>query len=119
MVRTSYDGGHPIHSDVRLVDSLDLNDPEVLELYNELIVFKSDPSRQQITMPKTMTAKQRRDAHLIAEKLGLAHFSEGFGADRQLHIAKKSAAASTVRVSPSLGWQGARRLFLRLSLSPV
>lgn len=80
-----------------LADSLDLNDPNVLKLYDQIIVFKNDPNQTELPLPTTLNSKERRNAHLIAEKLGLAHYSEGFGHDRQLHIAKKGAAAARVR----------------------
>ncbi|KAI8333200.1 hypothetical protein EDC96DRAFT_526152 [Choanephora cucurbitarum] len=70
-------------------DVLDLNDPNVLELYSYLLLFRGDANSTDVALPKTLSAKERRDAHLIADRLGLAHFSEGFGADRQVIIQKR------------------------------
>jgi hypothetical protein len=79
---------------------LDLNDPSVLELYSYILLFRSDPDNTEITLPKSFSAKERRDAHLIADRLGLAHYSEGYGNDRQVIIEKRGTVpAPIVRVS--------------------
>jgi hypothetical protein len=71
-----------------------------LELYSYLLLFRGDPNSTEIALPKTLSAKERRDAHLIADRLGLAHYSEGFGSDRQVLIEKRgSIPAPIVRVS--------------------
>ncbi|CAO3697522.1 hypothetical protein CU097_012911 [Rhizopus azygosporus] len=70
-------------------DALDLNDPNVLELYSYLLLFRNDPNSTELALPKSFSAKERRDAHLIADRLGLAHYSEGFGPDRQVIIEKR------------------------------
>ncbi|CAO0793948.1 unnamed protein product [Mucor circinelloides] len=77
-------------------DTLDLNDPNVLELYSFLLLFRGDPNSTEIALPKTLSAKERRDAHLIADRLGLAHYSEGFGADRQVLIEKRGSVPAPI-----------------------
>lgn len=82
-----------------ILDQLDMNDPSVLELYSYILLFRSDPDSTEIALPKSFSAKERRDAHLIADRLGLAHYSEGFGNDRHVIIEKRgSVPAPIVRV---------------------
>ncbi|KAG0165737.1 hypothetical protein DFQ28_008348 [Apophysomyces sp. BC1034] len=87
--------GHSLRQNPSEEDTLDLNDPAVLQLYDHFLLFRSDVNRQEIALPKSLFPKERRDAHMIAERLGLAHYSEGFGPDRQLYIAKKPAQKSS------------------------
>ncbi|KAI8354043.1 hypothetical protein BD560DRAFT_407954 [Blakeslea trispora] len=91
----------PMFSERRLLnnpdeDALDLNDPNVLELYSYLLLFRGDANSTDVALPKTLSAKERRDAHLIADRLGLAHFSEGFGPDRQVIIQKRGFAPAPI-----------------------
>jgi hypothetical protein len=71
-----------------------------LELYSFLLLFRGDPNTTEIALSKTLSPKERRDAHLIADRLGLAHFSEGFGSGRQVIIEKRGSVtpASIVRL---------------------
>lgn len=75
---------------------MDLNDPNVLELYSFLLLFRGDPSTNEIALPKTLTSKERRDAHLIADRLGLAHYSDGFGTDRQVVVEKRGTTPAPI-----------------------
>ncbi|KAI7893016.1 uncharacterized protein EV154DRAFT_503005 [Mucor mucedo] len=77
-------------------DTLDLNDPAVLELYSFLLLFRGDPNANEIALPKTLSAKERRDAHLIADRLGLAHYSDGFGSERQVLIEKRGTTPAPI-----------------------
>lgn len=67
-----------------------------MELYSYLLLFRGDPNSSEIALPKTLSAKERRDAHLIADRLGLAHYSEGFGADRQVLIEKRGSIPAPI-----------------------
>jgi len=78
-------------------DILDLNNPETLKFYDQLILFRGDTTRDEFVFPKTIGAPQRRAIHLISEKLNLYHYSEGDGEDRQLHIVKRPASAATIK----------------------
>lgn len=75
---------------------MDLNDPNVLELYSYLLLFRGDPNANEIALPKTLSAKERRDAHLIADRLGLAHYSDGFGSERQVLIEKRGSTPAPI-----------------------
>jgi hypothetical protein len=73
-----------------------LNDPNVLELYSYILLFRGDPDGTELALPKTLSAKERRNAHLIADKLGLAHYSVGLGSDRQVIIEKRGSVPAPI-----------------------
>ncbi|KAI7906002.1 uncharacterized protein BX663DRAFT_498456 [Cokeromyces recurvatus] len=93
--------GSPLQTERKLPvnldeDVLDLNNPNVLEMYSYLLLFRGDPNATEIALPKTLSAKERRDAHLIADRLGLNHYSEGFGPDRQIIIDKRGSVPAPI-----------------------
>jgi hypothetical protein len=61
---------------------LDLNDPSTLEIYSRILLFKDDPMRDELAFSRALSAKQRRVVHLVAQKLGVYHYSVGEGEDR-------------------------------------
>ncbi|KAL4061724.1 hypothetical protein J3A83DRAFT_4167584 [Scleroderma citrinum] len=61
---------------------LDLNDPSTLEIYSRILLFKDDPMRDELAFSRTLSPKQRRVVHLIAQKLGVYHYSVGEVEDR-------------------------------------
>jgi hypothetical protein len=63
-------------------NELDLNDPSTLEIYSRILLFKDDPMRDELAFSRTLTPKQRRVVHLIAQKLGVYHYSVGEGDER-------------------------------------
>ncbi|KAH3907006.1 hypothetical protein HBI56_113900 [Parastagonospora nodorum] len=67
---------------------VDLNDPQVLQFYGQLLIFKEDPARDQMTFPPNLSPPQRRIIHTLAHQLALAHVSKGTGEQRQVHIFK-------------------------------
>lgn len=69
-------------------NELDLNDPSTLEIYSRILLFKDDKMRDELAFSRTLTAKQRRVVHLIAQKLGVYHFSVGEGDDRYAVVTK-------------------------------
>lgn len=75
---------------------MDLNDPNVLELYSHILLFRGEPEATELALPKTLSVKERRDAHLIADKLGLAHYSSGLGSDRQVIIEKRGTVPAPI-----------------------
>lgn len=74
---------------------LDLTDPEVLELYSELLTFRQGPN-QGLSLSNKLSSKHRKYAHLIAERLDLLHYSEGFDDERHVVVAKKETAYKRV-----------------------
>ena len=67
---------------------VDLNDPQVLQFYSQLLLFKESHDRESMTFPSTLAPSQRRIIHTLAHQLGLAHVSKGTGEQRQVHIFK-------------------------------
>jgi hypothetical protein len=65
-----------------LSNELDLNDPSTLEIYSRILLFKDDRMRDELAFSRTLSPKQRRVVHLIAQKLGVYHYSVGEGEDR-------------------------------------
>ena len=63
-------------------NELDLNDPSTLEIYSRILLFKDDRMRDELAFSRTLTPKQRRIVHLIAQKLGVYHYSVGEGDER-------------------------------------
>jgi len=70
---------------------VDLNDPDTLNFYTELTLFRNDPSREIIVFPNTISPHQRRTVHILAHNMGLEHRSVGEGQHRQLHVVKATA----------------------------
>ncbi|EIN07665.1 hypothetical protein PUNSTDRAFT_53067 [Punctularia strigosozonata HHB-11173 SS5] len=74
-------------------NELDLNDPATLEIYSRILLFKDDPMRDELAFSRTLSAKQRRVVHLVAQKLGVYHYSVGEGEERY---------AVVTRINPEL-----------------
>ncbi|KAL8776822.1 MAG: hypothetical protein Q9213_008117 [Squamulea squamosa] len=74
----------PIGSRIEKPD-VDLNDPRNLGFYNEVLMFKSDPTRVELKFPTELTPAERRVVHTIAHNMGLCHSSHG--ADHQRYVA--------------------------------
>ena len=71
---------------------IDLNNPETLNYYTELTLFRNDPSREILVFPNDISPEQRRQIHVLAHNMGLEHQSVGDGAHRQIHVMKRAAA---------------------------
>jgi len=72
----------PSMSEKSVSSELDLNDPSTLEIYSRILLFKDDRMRDELAFSRTLTPKQRRVVHLIAQKLGVYHYSVGEGDER-------------------------------------
>ncbi|KAF9475675.1 hypothetical protein BDN70DRAFT_226723 [Pholiota conissans] len=72
----------PSISEKSVSSELDLNDPSTLEIYSRILLFKDDRMRDELAFARSLTPKQRRVVHLIAQKLGVYHYSVGEGEDR-------------------------------------
>jgi hypothetical protein len=71
----------PSNSD-KASNELDLNDPATLEIYSRILLFKDDHMRDELAFSRGLSAKQRRIVHLLAQKLGVYHYSVGEGDER-------------------------------------
>lgn len=67
---------------------MDLNDPQVLQFYSQLLLFKETAERESMTFPPSLAPTQRRIIHTLAHQLQLMHVSKGTGEQRQIHIFK-------------------------------
>ena len=72
----------PSASDKGSANELDLNDPATLEIYSRILLFKDDHMRDELAFSRNLTPKQRRIVHLLAQKLGVYHYSVGEGEER-------------------------------------
>ncbi|KAJ7043285.1 hypothetical protein C8F04DRAFT_1074328 [Mycena alexandri] len=71
-----------VASDKAASTELDLNDPSTLEIYSRILLFKDDRMRDELAFSRTLSPKQRRVVHLVAQKLGVYHYSVGEGEER-------------------------------------
>ncbi|KAG5637717.1 hypothetical protein H0H81_003481 [Sphagnurus paluster] len=72
----------PSVSGKNAADELDLNDPSTLEIYSRILLFKDDRMRDELAFSRSLSPKQRRVVHLLAQKLGVFHYSIGEGDER-------------------------------------
>ncbi|THV08042.1 hypothetical protein K435DRAFT_642926 [Dendrothele bispora CBS 962.96] len=93
--------GTPSSSEKGSANELDLNDPATLEIYSRILLFKDDRMRDELAFSRTLTPKQRRIVHLIAQKLGVYHYSVGEGDERY---------AVVTRIDPQRQQQAQRTL---------
>jgi hypothetical protein len=82
-------------------NELDLNDPSTLDIYSRILLFKDDHMRDELAFSRTLTPKQRRVVHLIAQRLGVYHYSVGEGDERYAVVTRIDP--STVSSLLSLG----------------
>ncbi|KAI0130349.1 R3H domain-containing protein [Xylariales sp. AK1849] len=92
---------------------IDLNDPDTLEFYTQLTLFKNDPTRETYIFPPDITPEQRRHIHVLAHNMGLAHQSIGDREHRQLQIQKTKPNSPPTHVHsqlpPNVSWEDHRR----------
>lgn len=72
---------------------LDLNDASTLEIYSRILLFKDDRMRDELAFSRTLSPKQRRVVHLVAQKLGVYHYSVGEGDERYAVVTRFDPAA--------------------------
>ena len=72
----------PVATPGKSSTELDLNDPSTLDIYSRILLFKDDHMRDELAFSRTLTPKQRRVVHLVAQKLGVYHYSVGEGDER-------------------------------------
>lgn len=83
-------------------NELDLNDPSTLEIYSRILLFKDDHMRDELAFSRTLTAKQRRVVHLVAQKLGVYHYSVGEGEERYAVVTRIDPSAVSVNLAALL-----------------
>ncbi|KAG6038345.1 hypothetical protein E4U41_004294 [Claviceps citrina] len=77
---------------------VDLNDPQSLEFYTELVMFKRDESREILVFPPGISPEHRRSIHILAHHMGLVHQSTGEADSRQLTVLKRQQPSPTSNV---------------------
>ncbi|KAK9465894.1 hypothetical protein V1512DRAFT_264968 [Lipomyces arxii] len=79
----------PTSSEARM--ELDLNDPDTLSFYSEILLFRDDLSREDLVFggpSRPLHPLQRRNVHLLAQTMGLLHASRGDVDTRQVVISR-------------------------------
>lgn len=100
---------HSTRSRTSPLRDVDLNNPDTLQFYTELTLFRSDPNREIFVFPPTITPQQRRTVHILAHNMGLEHRSVGEGQHRQIHVVKDSATGSSLHLPPGVSADAHRR----------
>ena len=99
----------PASSNPPVTGDVDLNNPDTLSFYTELTLFRSDPNREIIVFPSTITPQQRRTVHILAHNMGLEHRSVGEGQNRQIHVVKDTGTAVSMHMAPGVPADAHRR----------
>ncbi|CAM1510590.1 Fc.00g009250.m01.CDS01 [Cosmosporella sp. VM-42] len=86
-------GRNPSH-----LGDVDLNDPQTLEFYTELVMFRRDDSREILVFPSGIAPEHRRSIHILAHHMGLEHQSIGEAESRQLTVLKRQQPSPTANV---------------------
>ncbi|KAI5841771.1 hypothetical protein DFP73DRAFT_480557 [Morchella snyderi] len=89
----------PSPSASRTLPDVDLNDPQTLQFYSQLLLFRDDLSREALIFPSTLSPQQRRIVHTLAHHMALAHVSRGTGEQRQVHVFR-APISGTPSISP-------------------
>ncbi|CEH15015.1 mRNA cleavage and polyadenylation factor I complex, subunit RNA15 [Ceraceosorus bombacis] len=76
----------------RTKEELDLNDPATLEIYSRVLLFKDDRMRDELSFSRNLSPSERRTVHLVAQRLGLYHYSMGEGEERYVIVTKNEVA---------------------------
>lgn len=77
---------------------VDLNDPQTLDFYTELAMFRRDDSREILVFPPGIAPEHRRSIHILAHHMGLEHQSIGEADSRQLTVLKRQQPSPTANV---------------------
>ncbi|KAL8730111.1 MAG: hypothetical protein Q9166_004310 [cf. Caloplaca sp. 2 TL-2023] len=75
---------------------VDLNDPRNLEFYDQILVFKNDPSRAELKFPTDLAPMERRIVHTIAHTMGLCHTSNNVGEGDQRQVTVYRAGGNNI-----------------------
>ncbi|KAI9774793.1 MAG: hypothetical protein M1840_000009 [Geoglossum simile] len=75
---------------------VDLNDPQTLQFYSQLLLFRDDLAREALIFPSTLSPAQRRIVHTLAHHMALAHVSRGNGEQRQVHVFRAPPTGNSV-----------------------
>ncbi|KAG8833404.1 hypothetical protein FRC17_010730 [Serendipita sp. 399] len=90
------------HKAPMTVAELDLNDAATLEIYSRILLFKDDHMRDELAFARSLSPKQRRIVHLVAQKLGVYHYSVGEGDERYAVVTRSPPDRSGSAHPPSV-----------------
>lgn len=79
-----------------------MNDPQTLQFYSQLLLFRDDLSREALIFPSTLSPQQRRIVHTLAHHMALAHVSRGTGEQRQVHVFRAPVTGAPSISPPSI-----------------
>ncbi|KAF4983976.1 hypothetical protein FZEAL_730 [Fusarium zealandicum] len=77
---------------------VDMNDPQTLDFYTELAMFRRDDSREILVFPPGIAPEHRRSIHILAHHMGLEHQSIGEADSRQLTVLKRQQPSPTANI---------------------
>ncbi|CAG1964195.1 hypothetical protein SNK03_001871 [Fusarium graminearum] len=83
---------------ISMPGDVDLNDPQTLEFYTELVMFRRDDSREVLVFPPGIAPEHRRSIHILAHNMGLEHQSMGEAESRQLTVLKRQQPSPTTNI---------------------
>jgi RNA recognition motif-containing protein len=83
---------------IAIPGDVDLNDPQTLEFYTELVMFRRDDSREILVFPPGIAPEHRRSIHILAHNMGLEHQSIGEAESRQLTVLKRQQPSPTANI---------------------
>lgn len=75
---------------------VNMNDPQTLDYYSKLLVFKDDKSRKVMVFPAPISPTNRKIIHSLAHHLGLEHQAVGAGDARHVQIFKEKPTSSVM-----------------------
>lgn len=76
-----------------------MNDPETLEFYTKLTLFRGG-AEDVLQLPPNLSPHQRRIVHTLAHHMNLAHVSKGVGEQRAVHVYKQPEGISPINGQP-------------------
>lgn len=96
--------------------AIDLNDPQTLQFYSQILLFRDDVSREALIFPSNLSPQQRRIVHTLAHHMHLQHMSRGNGEQRQVHVFRSphgSNISPPIPQLPTLQGDASRRALNR------
>ena len=68
--------------------NINLNDAATLEIYSRVLLFRDDRMRDELSFSRSLSASERHVVHVVAQKLGLYHYTLGEGDERHVVVTK-------------------------------
>jgi hypothetical protein len=96
---------------ILILTDVNMNDPQTLEYYGKLLVFKDDPNRKVLIFNPPLSPASRKVLHSLSHYLGLHHAAVGTGESRHMQIFKEKPPTTTTAdlQSPSYSYTDTSR----------